>query len=84
MKWSRRKSILAAHFFVLRFSLLIWSGAMKLEQDKDPGDFAEIWRNAEKRRSEEIGGWVNYLFERRPLKTSEAEPQYPQGKPALG
>lgn len=57
---------------------------MKHEQNKDPDDFAEIWRNVEKRRTEEIGGWVSHLFEQRPLKTSEAEPQYPQGKPALG
>lgn len=57
---------------------------MKREQNKDPDDLAEIWRNAEKRRTEEIGGWVSHLFEPRRLKTSEAEPQYPQGKPALG
>ena len=59
---------------------------MEREQHKaDPDDFAEIWRSAELRRTEEIGGWLaQFLAKRRQQKAFDAANKYPPGKPALG
>jgi hypothetical protein len=62
-----------------------WSSAMEPEQIKTDSDgFAEVWRRAQQRRSEDIGGWLGQLFEQRPRpKASDAKETYPPGHPAL-
>ena len=50
----------------------------------DPDGLAEVWRNAERRRAEDIDGWLRQWFEqRRRLKVSDAEYTHPKGRPAL-
>jgi hypothetical protein len=57
---------------------------MKREQNNnDPDHLAEVWRNAQRRRAEDIGGWLSRLFDRRRLKVSDADAAYPKGRPAL-
>jgi hypothetical protein len=58
---------------------------MESEQNKTRSeDFAEVWRNAEQRRAEDIGGWLNSFFEqRRHLKAAKTESAFPQANPIL-
>ena len=50
----------------------------------DPDGLAEVWRSAERRRAEDIDGWLRQWFEqRRRLKVSDAKATYPKGRPAL-
>ena len=50
----------------------------------DPDGLAEVWRSAERRRAEDIDGWLRPWFEpRRRLEVSDAEATYPKGRPAL-
>ena len=44
---------------------------------------AEIWRNAEQRRAEDIGGWLGQLFEARPLEASKVDNAYSEGQPGF-
>ena len=37
----------------------------------DPDGLAEIWRAAEQRRTEDIGGWICQLLERRRLRLAD-------------
>ena len=48
----------------------------------DPDGLAEVWRSAERRRAEEISGWLGQLFERRRLKVADSAAIYPKGHPA--
>jgi hypothetical protein len=58
---------------------------IKTNSDDFSGDFAEVWRTAQQRRAEDIGGWLGQLFERRRrLKVADAEATYPKGGAALG
>ena len=59
---------------------------MEREQHKaDPDNFAEIWRSAEQRRADEIGGWLaRFIEKQRQLKTTDVAVNYPPGKPAVG
>jgi len=56
---------------------------MDREQNKtDPAGLADIWRNAEQRRAEDVGAWLSTFFEeRRRLKASDTENPYPKGDP---
>jgi hypothetical protein len=67
------------------FITIAWRAAMERELMKpEPGDLAEIWRTAEQRRAEDIGGWFGQLFERRRLKVADDGAKYPHGHSALG
>jgi hypothetical protein len=56
---------------------------MEREQN-DTETVAEIWRNAQQRRAEDIGIWFGQFIERRRRqKASDADAPYPQGNPAL-
>jgi hypothetical protein len=58
---------------------------IKADSDDFSGDFAEVWRTAQQRRTEDIGAWFGQLFERRRrLKAADAGATYPKGRPALG
>ena len=50
----------------------------------DSDALADVWRNAERRRTEDIGAWLRQAFEkpRRP-KAADVDSAYPQGHPAL-
>ena len=49
------------------------------KNDFNCDDLAEICRNAQHRRAEDIGGWLSYFFEkRRQLRSIDAEPRYLQ------
>jgi hypothetical protein len=51
----------------------------------DSDDLAEVWWTAQQRRTEDIGGWLGQLFERRRrLKVADDGAIYPKGRPALG
>jgi len=56
---------------------------MDREENKtDPAGLADIWRNAEQRRTEDFGAWLSTFFEeRRRVKASDTEDPYPQGAP---
>jgi hypothetical protein len=42
------------------------------ERDFEQGDLAEIWRSAQHRRTEDVGGWlVDYFRRQRRLKSSD-------------
>jgi hypothetical protein len=44
----------------------LWSNVMKPEKiDIRPDDFAEVWKDAQLQRSEELGAWLKQLFGRR-------------------
>jgi hypothetical protein len=46
---------------------------------------AEVWRAAQQRRAEDIGGWLGQLFDRRRrLKVADDGAIYPKDRPALG
>jgi hypothetical protein len=43
-----------------------WSPVMKPDKiDIQPNDFAEVWKDAQLQRSEELGAWLKQLFRRR-------------------
>ena len=56
---------------------------MDREENKtDLAGIADIWRNAEQRRAEDVGAWLGaFLKERRRVKASDGENPYPQGDP---
>jgi hypothetical protein len=44
-------------------------------------DLAEIWKSAQHRRTEDVGGWLaKYIAKRRSLKSRDDRPQYPQAQ----
>jgi hypothetical protein len=49
----------------------------------EPEGLAEIWRSAEQRRAEDIGGWLGQLFDRRSFKASKGDNAYSEGRPAF-
>jgi hypothetical protein len=50
----------------------------------DLDGLAEVWRSAERRRAEDVDGWLRPWFEQwRRLKLTDAEATYPKGRPAL-
>jgi hypothetical protein len=56
---------------------------MEREQKKTDSDsLAEVWRNAEQRRAQDIGAWLGDVFKKRRLKASDADAAYPEGHPA--
>jgi hypothetical protein len=58
---------------------------IKPDSDDFSDDLAEVWRTAQQRRTEDIGGWLGQLFERRRrLKVADDGAKYPKGRPALG
>jgi hypothetical protein len=56
---------------------------MERERDGvDPDGLVEVWRSAERRRTEDIGAWLSQWFEQwRRLKVSDAQATYPKGRP---
>jgi hypothetical protein len=56
---------------------------MKHEQDKTDFDTAEVWRNAQQRRTDDLGTLLgDYLAMRRPKAGApEKGPSYPAGQP---
>jgi len=62
-----------------------WSATMEQKENKiDSDGLAEVWWNAEHRRTEEIGAWLGHILEKQRLqKLSDAEARYPQGNPIL-
>jgi hypothetical protein len=47
------------------------------ERDFEQGDLAEIWRSAQHRRTEDVGGWLADYFRRRRLESSDDRLRYP-------
>lgn len=64
------------------FSELLWSCAMQnAEGHFEQDDLAEIWRSAQHRRTEDVGGWLTkYVARWRSLKSRDDRPQYPQAQ----
>lgn len=50
----------------------------------DPDGFAEVWRTAQQRRAEDIGGWLGQWLERRRLKRVDDGDTSPKAHRALG
>ena len=51
--------------------------------ETEPEGLAEIWRSAEQRRAEDVGGWLGRLFEGRRLRASKVDNAYSKGQPAF-
>lgn len=55
------------------------------QRDYDDDDFAEIWRSAQHRRTEDIYLWFTHWFRRqRQLKPSDSRLRYPQRPATAG
>jgi hypothetical protein len=67
------------------FSNSLWSAAMQHEQDKADFDTAEVWRNAQQRRADDLGAlFGDYFAKRRPegeAKAADTGPSYTAGQP---
>jgi len=50
-----------------------------MQHNLDRDDLAEVWRNAQHRRAEDIGSWLRCFFERRrQLESIDTEARYHQ------
>ena len=68
----------------IMWAIIASSGIDRAQNTSAPEGSAEVWRQAEQRRADDIGTWLGQVLQRRRrLKAANASKTYPNGNPAL-